>query len=235
MIPDPALLAALALLGGLVALDGTSVGQFMLSRPLVAGALGGLLAGAPSQGVIAGLVLEALHLAVLPVGAARYPEGGPAALVAGALYASADPASAAEAPIAGATGLLVIVLFALAWEWVGAATVERMRHFNVRFAGAPRPRDAGPAAVARRHGTAIALDFARGALVSLAGAVMLGALLGALVDAVDLGRFRDDWAMLAIGASVAAGTASALRLFGRGHYPLFLAGAAAAALLTWLR
>ena len=235
MIPDPALLAALALVGGLVALDGTSVGQLMLSRPLVAASLGGLLAGAPGMGGAAGVVLEALHLAVLPVGAARYPEGGPAALVAGALYASADSASAAQAPLSGAAGLLAIVLFALAWEWVGAATVERMRHFNVRFAGAPRPEDADPAAVARRHGTAVALDFARGALVSLAGAVTLGALLGALVEAVDLGRFPAGWAKLVLGASVAAGTASALRLFGRGHYPLFLAGAALAALLAWLR
>lgn len=34
-------LALIALLGGGLALDATSVGQFMLSRPLVAGALTG--------------------------------------------------------------------------------------------------------------------------------------------------------------------------------------------------
>ncbi|HET7464464.1 MAG TPA: PTS sugar transporter subunit IIC, partial [Longimicrobium sp.] len=64
---------AVTLIGGLVALDGTSVGQFMVSRPFIAAALGGLAVGRPAEGVAAGVVLEARHLAVLPVGAARYP------------------------------------------------------------------------------------------------------------------------------------------------------------------
>ncbi|HEX2202721.1 MAG TPA: PTS sugar transporter subunit IIC [Longimicrobium sp.] len=221
--------AVLALVGGVVALDGTSVGQVMLSRPLVAGTLGGLLVGAPAQGAMAGVVLEALHLAVLPVGAARYPEGGPAALVAGAFYAASDPGTDHGPGVYG--GLLLVTVFALAWEWVGAASVEWMRRFNVRFAGVPRPEDADPAAVARRHGTAIALDYARGAGVTLGGALALWALL----RAVPLDDFPEDWARWVVGASVAAGTASALRLFGRSHYPLFLGGAALAALLAWLR
>ena len=67
----PAEVLVLALLGGVLALDGTSLGQFMVSRPLVACVLAGLVAGDPAAGAMAGLVLEALHIAVLPVGAAR--------------------------------------------------------------------------------------------------------------------------------------------------------------------
>src|SRR3712207_4803620 len=150
MIPDPLSLLALAALGGAVALDGTSVGQLMLSRPLVAATLGGLAMGSPAEGIVAGVVLESLHLAVLPVGAAKYPEGGPPAVVAGAAFAGTGHSYAA---------LLGAVLFALAWEWVCGLTVSALRQFNVRFDGVEGGID--PAALARRHWAPIGLDFAR--------------------------------------------------------------------------
>ena len=135
MILSPAQTAAATVLGGLLALDGTSVAQLMVSRPFVAATLGGVLAGRPAEGMAVGLVLEALHLAVLPVGASRYPEGGPAAVAAGAVYAAAHaPPATAQA------ALLVAVLLALALEWAGGRTVAALRQFNVRFAGAPAKR-----------------------------------------------------------------------------------------------
>ena len=108
MMLSPAQTAAAAVLGGLLALDATSVGQLMVSRPFVAAALGGALVGHPAQGMAVGVVLEALHLAVLPVGASRYPEGGPAGVAAGAVYAAHAPSADASAT------LLVAVLCALA-------------------------------------------------------------------------------------------------------------------------
>jgi mannose/fructose/N-acetylgalactosamine-specific phosphotransferase system component IIC len=224
MMLSPAQTVAVTLLGGLTALDATSVGQFMLSRPFVAATLGGLVAGWPAQGVLVGVVLEALHLAVLPVGASRYPEGGPAGVAAGAVYAAQVPHPAASAT------LLVVVLGALALEWLGGRTVESLRQFNVRFAGAPA---AGltPGGVARRHGTPIALDFARGALLALLGAVLLQAAL----LAEDFQGFPQGVARVVLRLAVVAGLASALRLFGRGYYPLFVAGAALGAVVAWLR
>jgi mannose/fructose/N-acetylgalactosamine-specific phosphotransferase system component IIC len=224
MTLSPAQTAAIALLGGVLALDGTSVGQMMVSRPFVAAALGGLAIGRPAAGMAVGVVLEALHLAVLPVGASRYPEGGPAAAVAGALYAAQAPA-----PWAGAT-LLAAVLFALAMEWIGGRTVIALRQFNVRFAGAPA-EGLTPGGLARRHGIPIAADFLRGAALALAGALGLQALLGA----VDLSGFHSLAAGTVVRLATAAGIASALRLFGRAHYPLFVAGALAGALVAWLR
>lgn len=219
-IPDPLAFLALALLGGAVALDGTSVGQFMLSRPLVAGALGGLAMGGPGEGIVAGLVLEALHLAVLPVGAAKYPEGGPPAVVAGAAFAGTGHSYAA---------LLGIVLFALAWETVSGLTVSALRQFNVRFDGVAGGID--PAAVGRRHAAPIALDFLRGALLTLAGAVLLEVLLAL----VDFTGFPENLARLALGLSVIASCAAGLRLFGRSRYRFFVAGAVAGAALVLLR
>jgi mannose/fructose/N-acetylgalactosamine-specific phosphotransferase system component IIC len=225
MTPTAAQTAVIALLGGLVALDGTSVGQFMVSRPFVAAALGGLAVGLPMEGIKAGIVLEALHLAVLPVGAAKYPEGGPPAVAAGAVFAAAQ-----SPPIARAATLLVAVLVALALEWVGGQTVEMMRQFNVRFSGAP-PEGLTPGELARRHGTPIAVDFLRGAVLTVIGVVILDLLLGA----IDFSGFPEIAVGTVVRLAMVAGLASALRLFGRGRYPFFLAGAAAGAAVAWLR
>src|SRR5690606_15616708 len=104
MLPGPVTTVWLLLLGGWMAVDGTSVGQIMVSRPLVAATLAGWVVGDPLAGLTAGVLLELFHLAVLPVGAARYPEGGPASVLAGSLYALSESVPGA---------LLVTVAFAL--------------------------------------------------------------------------------------------------------------------------
>lgn len=225
MILSPGQTAAAALLGGLLALDGTSVGQLMVSRPFVAAALGGAVVGRPAAGMAIGVVLEALHLAVLPVGASRYPEGGPAAVAAGSVYAAAQ-----ATPAAASATLLVAVLCALALEWVGGRTVVALRQLNVRFAGAP-PDGIAPGELARRHAAPIALDFVRGALLTLLGVIGLGVLL----SAADFTGFPAVTTGTVVRLAVVAGVASALRLFGRANYPLFLAGGAVGALVAWLR
>lgn len=54
---------------GVVSLDRTCFGQFMISRPIVAAPLLGLLLGYPNEAVFIGLVYELLFLRSLPVGA----------------------------------------------------------------------------------------------------------------------------------------------------------------------
>ena len=159
----------LSLLGGWVATDSTSFGQFMVSRPIVAATLAGWIVGDPLAGATLGVVLEAFHLNVLPVGAARYPEAGPAAVVAGAAYG-----------IAGASpgAMLIVIGFALVWEAVAGHSVHRLRHVNVRFA-ASRVEDT--ARLQRRHLSATGLDFLRGVLLFVAGYAILTALLALLI------------------------------------------------------
>jgi mannose PTS system EIIC component len=66
------------LIGALVAivlgLDRTAAGQFMISRPIVAGPLTGFLLGEPMVGLQVGALIELLWLGRLPVGAAIPPD-----------------------------------------------------------------------------------------------------------------------------------------------------------------
>ncbi|HEU0014073.1 MAG TPA: PTS sugar transporter subunit IIC [Longimicrobium sp.] len=221
MIPDTGILLLLSLLGGLLALDATGLGQLMLSRPLIAAGLGGMAAGSMEAGIVIGVLLEALHLAVLPVGAARYPEAGPAAVAAAGAYAGVTESEVA---------LMASVVFALAWGWIGGRSVEWLRRWNVRLA-VPAEGPVGPGAVERRHLRCMALDLARGVLLTLAGLLVLGTLL----ETLGWIPFQEPWTRPALALSAGAALAASLRLFGRRRLPLFAAGAAAGLLLVVLR
>lgn len=73
-------------LGGVVAviagLDRTALLQVMVSRPLVAGPLTGLLLGVPESGLLIGALTELLWLGRLPVGAAIPPDDTQVAVAA---------------------------------------------------------------------------------------------------------------------------------------------------------
>jgi PTS system mannose-specific IIC component len=220
MIPEALTLLGLALLGGWVAADGTSAGQFMVSRPLVAGTLAGWLAGDPASGAAVGVLLEAFHLAVLPVGAARYPEGGPPAVVAGAAVALHGPTAAT---------VLTAVTFALGWQWVAGVSVRYLRQFNVRLVARAGAGDLGQ--LQRRHLLAVASDFARGVLLVLLGGVVLAAML-AVQQQWWVGGER--FPRLVLGAALAGLLASSARLLGT-RTGWFVAGAAGGLLLLLLR
>lgn len=222
MIPDPGVFLLLLLLGGLVAVDGTSFGQFMVSRPVVAATLGGWIAGAPVEGALVGLVLEAFQLTVLPVGAARYPEGGPPAVAAAGAYAGATD---------GFPSLLVVVALAVVWEWLSGLTVQGLRQVNVRLSPAADAVSLRPEAVERGHLAAIAVDFVRGAAVAGVGLAVFGWVLAEawfLLPHAGIAR-------LALGVALAAALGAAFRLFGTGRWPLFTAGVGAGLLLLWIR
>lgn len=200
----------LCLLGGWVALDGTSWGQFMVSRPLVAATMAGTIVGAPAEAAQLGLVLEALQLRVLPVGAARYPEGGPAAIVGGA----------ASGVLTGATGLLTAVLFVLFWEWVGGESIRRLRQQNTALAVGG---GLDPVELERLHYAAVSRDFLRGVLLVVAGIPLLLGLVAAAEPL--LAGYGSASGLLVTGATVAA-LAAASRMFGVARLKFAFAGAA---------
>src|SRR5215217_8427094 len=84
---SPHVVLPLLLWGTLVGLDLVSVPQAMISRPVVAGAVAGALAGDVEAGFRIGVLFELFALDVLPVGAVRYPDYGPATIGAVALSA----------------------------------------------------------------------------------------------------------------------------------------------------
>lgn len=203
--------------GGWVAVDTTSLGQIMISRPLVAATVAGALLGDPAAGAAIGLVLEAFNLMVLPVGASRYPEAGPASVVAGAGYALfATPGA-----------LLTCVVFSLAYERVGGETVRALRQFNTHIALTPDSRS-DPANVQRQHLVALSLDWLRGtALVALG----LAGLVWLLPWVAAHWMLPDNVVRVAVAAGVAGALAATLQLFRGGNRVLLFAAGVGAGLL----
>jgi PTS system mannose-specific IIC component len=115
-------LLALLAVGAVVGLDLVSVPQAMLSRPLVAGFLGGAVAGRPLAGLAIGALLELFAFETLPVGAARYPDWGPAACAAGALAALRGGWDA--------TWMVGVMVVALVAAWLGGLTMHLARRLT---------------------------------------------------------------------------------------------------------
>jgi mannose/fructose/N-acetylgalactosamine-specific phosphotransferase system component IIC len=158
----------LSALGGLLGLDGTTVGQFMASRPLVAGALTGWFVGDPALGLTIGAILELFLLVSFPTGGARFPEGATATVVA---VASAVPSGGMHAvPLAVAVGLV--------WGQLGGLSISGLRRFNSRLVpeSLTGPGDYGK--LARVQLAAIGADGLRGFLVTFSGIVVGRAVVG---------------------------------------------------------
>ncbi len=120
----------LILWGVLVGLDLASVAQTMISRPIVAGTVAGMILGDATTGAAVGVVLELFALEVLPVGASRYPDYG--------LGAVAAVATATGAP--GVLGTGVGVAVGLFVAYLGGKAIHMMRIENVN--DVERHRDA---------------------------------------------------------------------------------------------
>src|SRR5436190_13149969 len=198
LAPHAALL--LVVWGTLVALDLVSVPQAMISRPLVVGAVAGWLAGDVEAGLRVGVLLELFALDVLPIGAVRYPDYGPATVVGTAL--------AAGAPWELGLGLSAGVALVLAV--VGGWSLLAVRRWNAR---AIQRR---AAALAAGESRAIRMlqygglfrDAARGALLTIAGLLVAWAVARwVMLDrqtAVGL-------TLIAIGSGLSAAAAGAVR------------------------
>jgi mannose/fructose/N-acetylgalactosamine-specific phosphotransferase system component IIC len=219
---------ALIALGGLIALDATSFGQLMLSRPMVAGTLSGAIVGAPFEGALLGALLEALSLGILPVGAAKYPETGTAAVAATGGFGLAG------VPVTPAV-LLLALIFGLVWQRLAGLTVVLGRYANERMVRAGRP---GPARMDRliehRHLETMALDIMRGMLLTSV-ALLVGVPL--LRFTVPYWTLPDTVAASAIAiatAAVLAGTAPLFAESRRGRLML-LAGVLCASLILFIR
>lgn len=155
----------IGVLGGLLGLDGTSVGQFMVSRPLVAGAIVGWALGDPRLGLTIGALLELYLIVSFPTGGARFPEGATATTVAVAAAVGVEGAGAV--PLAVALGLV--------WGQIGGESITALRHLNSRLTPEP-DEDVDQVRVTGSHLAAIGLDFVRGGVVTVTG-VWLGRLL----------------------------------------------------------
>ncbi|MGE0161136.1 MAG: PTS sugar transporter subunit IIC [Gemmatimonadales bacterium] len=186
-------LLQISLLGGLLALDATSVGQFMVSRPLVAGAVTGLLVGQPTTGIAVGTILELYLLVSFPTGGSRFPEGATATVVA----------VAAGGEGAGGT-LALAVAVGLVWGQLAGVSITWLRHMNARFVPDPARGPTSSARVTATHLGAVGLDYVRGVLVTLAGIVVARPVVQALAASWPLPA-DDTHGLLLVGGAVSVG------------------------------
>jgi mannose/fructose/N-acetylgalactosamine-specific phosphotransferase system component IIC len=213
--------------GTLVGLDLVSVPQAMISRPLVAGALAGAMLGDLATGLRLGMIFELFQYDIMPLGAVRYPEYGPATVAAvGVAHASA-----------GALGIGLGTVVGLVTGLLGGISIHFMRRANAwavrRHTDALERGDVS--VIVRLHVTSILRDAARAALVTGAG-LALGAGVHALLVSGLAVRGAIVVAVMVTGASIAAGTVGILRLIGRGpDLRWFAAGLLGGAAGVWLR
>ena len=191
MTPDPILLVVL---GGLLALDGTSVGQFMVSRPLVAGTLTGWVLGDPFLGLVVGGIIELYFIPVFPVGGADFPEGGPPTLVA-VVTAAAIP---------GAGGIALGVVTGLLWSRLAAVSIHLLRKVNGRLVPDPSRAAVSARRIIWAHLSCMGLDFCRGCILTLLGLAFALWAGSTLVDVWPLDQSLT-LGLLILGASFPAG------------------------------
>lgn len=223
-MPVVALLALLLVWGTVVGLDLVSVLQGLLSRPLVAGAGAGWILGDLEAGLRVGALLELFALDVLPVGASRYPEYGPAA-IGGALAASGAPWQ--EGTGLGAAVALVVAL-------VGGASLDWLRHANARQLHrlAADVEAGSPAAIRRLQWSGIGRDALRSALVTLL-AVSAGAAAWPLYQTTLAPSLRLLTAVL-VGTGLAAALSGAARMAGPGRRLAWLGAGLGAGVVVML-
>ncbi len=219
---------ALIVWGTLVGVDLVSLPQMMIARPLVAGAVAGAILGDIPTGLKLGVVFELLQYDILPVGAVRYPEYGPATVAAVATaHASA-----------GVLGLGLGALVGLATGLLGGVTINMLRRVNSRIvhAAASELEAGDPIALVRLHVGGLLRDALRAAVVTVVGLV-LAWLARPLLGGVLTVRGAVLLTVAVVATALAAGAAGTLRLVGRGpNLAWFAAGLGGGIVATlWLR
>lgn len=206
--------------GMITALDLVSVPQGLLSRPLVAGTVAGWLAGDLEAGLRVGVLFECFALDVLPIGAVRYPDYGPATVVAATLAAGAP----------WEFGLGVGATVGLVLSVIGGWSMQVVRRWNAR---AIQQRSAALAAgessaIRRLQYAGLLRDALRGAALTAVGLAV--ASLVELHVPVDR-RTAVGLSLVAIGGALAAAVSGAARNAGQGARLRWLLGGAALGLL----
>ncbi|PYO82958.1 MAG: hypothetical protein DMD65_07120 [Gemmatimonadetes bacterium] len=217
--------------GTLVGLDLVSVPQAMIARPIVAGPVAGAILGDLGTGLALGVLFELFQYDVLPVGATRYPEYGPATV------AAVSAAHVAASGGGGALGIGLGALVGLVTGMAGGTSMHLVRRLNARATHAASERlEAGDTRVlVRLHVAGILRDTARAALVTALG-LALAQLARALVAGALTLRAVTLLDVAAVGAGIAAGAAGTLRVVGRGpNLRWFAAGVVGGAAVAWLR
>ena len=221
---DPLAVGSLLVWGTIVGVDLVSFPQAMLNRPLVAASVTGFLIGDLEAGLRIGLLLECFALDVIPIGATRYPDFGPASVVATAVV-----------PFAGwqdGTGLGVMIALLLAVA--GGKAMEFVRRLNGSLARVAIPAlvSGDPAILARLQRTGLLADALRSLTVTFAGLLIAWLVLPWLGGLRDAGL---GLRMVGVAGALVAAITGAVRRAGGGLPRVLLSiGLLLGGLFAWL-
>jgi mannose/fructose/N-acetylgalactosamine-specific phosphotransferase system component IIC len=130
-VPDFHMVLAIlgiALAGGVIGLDRTAAGQFMISQPIVAGPLTGWLLGDPAAGAIVGATLELIWVLDLPIGT-FVPANATVGTVSATAIAALGSPGGASLPVIGFSIMLTTALVPITMKADGL-----VRQWNSRIA-----------------------------------------------------------------------------------------------------
>jgi PTS system mannose-specific IIC component len=167
-----------ALAGGVIGLDRTAAGQFMISQPIVAGPLMGWLLGDAATGLIIGVALELIWLMDIPVGT-FVPADSTILTVWATSVAVLGSGGKAPLPVIGFCLLLTVALIPVTMRVDGF-----IRKWNSRLAAAaePTPGEHAGLRLARAHLSGLAVFFLKSFVLYLvfvpAGLIAVGLLSG---------------------------------------------------------
>lgn len=207
----PVIAVLLLVWGTIVGLDLVSVPQGLLSRPVVAASVAGWLAGDFQAGLLVGAVLELFALDVLPVGASRYPEYGPAAVGAAVAFGHLPPRVGIG--FAVLLGLLVATLAGWSLNW--------LRHANARDVHrlAAEVNGGSVRAIRRLQWAGLRRDAFRSAAMTL---VALALAYGSFYLPPVVWQFPKLVTEAVIGVALATALSGALRTAGQGRRLVWL-------------
>jgi PTS system mannose-specific IIC component len=192
----------------------------MMSRPLVAGTVAGWLLGDVHTGLRIGALFELFALDVLPVGAVRYPDYGPATIAAVALAAGSP----------WQLGLGLSTAMGLVLALLGGWSLQLVRRLNARAiqrrAAALAAGESG--AIRRLQYGGLLRDAARGFLLTLAG-LAVAMLLKQHVRLDEQTNLA--LTLVGVGSALAAAANGAFRSSGRSARVKWLAAGAGAGVL----
>lgn len=216
----------------LAGLDRVAFMQLMISRPLVAGPLTGLVLGSPLIGLEVGMLLELLWLGRLPVGAAIPPDDTQVAVGATFLAVYGDSIHSLH----GMPLVILSVLIAIPLGKFGQVFDKLARHANDRFALQGRKALVAGNIKAFEHNHLIGLcSFALASLATAIIIVLLGGFILLSIAPLVLGAVQEtglslQYGLILVGAAVLLGTTQVNR-----SISLFSTAFIGTLLVLWLR
>lgn len=224
------------LLAGFVAvltgLDRVALVQVMISRPLVAAPLTGLVLGNPLVGLEVGMLIELLWLGRLPVGAAIPPDDTQVAVGATVLALSVGH----SLDLSGMPMVLLAVLIAIPLGKFGQVFDRLARHANDRLAVSALDAltDGSSRGLERYHLFGLAsfalANLATALVIVLIGSFVLYSVAPLLIGAVREAGLSLQYSLILVGAASLLGTINVNR-----SISLFCAAFTGTMLVLWLR